>query len=66
MLANFSNFLSSDFFQSQPFQRILSVISSDCQAVWIHIGPDLGPNWFHSYKQKVLAANRELRKLFDI
>ena len=66
MLANFSKILSSDFFRSQRFQTILSVISSDCQAVWINIGPDLGPNWFQSYKQKALAANRELRKLFDV
>ena len=39
-------FLSSaDFFQNQPFLKILSGIPSECQTVWIQsIGSDLGQN----------------------
>ena len=31
----------ADFFQNQLFQKILSVILSECQKIWIQIRPDI-------------------------
>ena len=54
-------FLSSaDFFQNQLFQKILSVIPSECQTDWIQIRPDIlsGLIWLQtvckSYQQTTL------------
>ena len=41
-------FLSSaDFFENPLFRKIISVIPSECQTVWIQIRPDIlsGVNW---------------------
>ena len=42
MLGNFECFLSSsDYFRNQLFPKILSVIPSECQIVWIQTRPDM-------------------------
>ena len=64
-LWNFPAFLlSADFFQYQPFQKILSRILSEYQTVWTQIRPDIlsGLIWVQtvckSYQQTTLGVNR--------
>ena len=64
ILGNFAClFLSSaNFFQNQPFRKILSGLPSGCQTVWIQIRPDIlsGLIWvqtvFKGYQQTTLVS----------
>ena len=54
--------LSADFFQNELFPKILSVIQSVCQTVWIQISPDIlsGLIWVQTvckgYQQTTLGV----------
>ena len=62
-------FLSSaDFFQNQLFQKTLSGIPSECQAVWIQIRPDIlsGLIWIQTVckgEQQTEPVGKELVEL---
>ena len=71
-MGNFSCFLlSADFFQNQPFRKILSGIGSEFQTVWIQIRPDIVPGliWFQivckCYQQTTLGG-KELSGHADV
>ena len=52
----------ADFFQKQPFRKILSRIQSECRAAWIQIRPDIlsGLIWVQTvckgYQQMTLVG----------
>ena len=52
--------LSADIFQYYFFQNILSVITSECQTVWIQIRPDIlsGPDLGSNCLQKLSSDDK--------
>ena len=57
--------LSADFFQNQLFRKIISGIPTECQTVWIQIGPDilLGPICVQTVFQSLSADDTSRQKV---
>ena len=60
--------LSAVFIQNQFFRKILSVIPSECQTVWIQIRPDIlsGLIWVQTVLQRLSADNARRHRVKEL